>query len=343
MGLFGDWGAGKTSIMEQPQKGRSEEQPYQGRFRFAWFNAWEYELTENPAAALAQEVVQGLTQDINIDRSMHGFGLRTAKQLFWDTPRSFAQQLKVRIRYAALRHGWSFAIPVMILAGVVVSFSLLGYFGREIMVWVDQLPREGAAAWLINATAASFGVASLVWIITLGKRTRDILRHPISDKIKTYLRLPAYRKHLGLIPELKQDIDILCKLRLKHHKELPHRLIVFVDDLDRCRHAWIAQTFDAVRLLMTSDTVGVIVLIAIDHRIAFKAVGQQYKELADDGRSIEDIAREYMEKIIQLPLHLTRSEPESIRKFIHQGLFANARQASGTSSGDQSSTTSASF
>ena len=61
-----------------------------------------------------------------------------------------------------------------------------------------------------------------------------------------------------------------------------------IEDLDRCGAKCINETLDAVRLIV--DLPGVIVVLLIDHRIAFKAVEQRFSPLADGLRSSQVIA-----------------------------------------------------
>ena len=106
--------------------------------------------------------------------------------------------------------------------------------------------------------------------------------------------------------------------------------MVFVDDLDRCGHNGIRKTLEAVRLVM--DLPNVIVIIAVDERIALQAVGNHYKHVAADHRSPADIARDYLGKIVQLPIRLQESDwaeegqpPGPLERYVREGLFPDAR------------------
>ncbi len=89
-----------------------------------------------------------------------------------------------------------------------------------------------------------------------------------------------------------------------------------MDDLDRCEPDAISSTLDAIRLVM--DIKNVVVIIGIDHRIAFRAIEIQYSDLADDVRTSSDIARDYLGKIIQLPIQLPKP---ALENFIINELF----------------------
>ncbi|MEE9293905.1 MAG: P-loop NTPase fold protein, partial [Phycisphaerae bacterium] len=66
LALLGDWGAGKSSVMDQLRKELASGKYGGGAFEFlfATFNAWQYEHTDDIRAGLAQEVVSGLTQGL---------------------------------------------------------------------------------------------------------------------------------------------------------------------------------------------------------------------------------------------------------------------------------------
>ncbi|MCC5904761.1 MAG: hypothetical protein JJU13_01020 [Balneolaceae bacterium] len=165
---------------------------------------------------------------------------------------------------------------------------------------------------------AAFGVSSVL-IAGFIKQIFTILEHPLTSKVNNYLKLPSYAVHLGTIPMLKKHLKILSDIIIPPGDDNPNRLIVFVDDLDRCEPQAISKTLDAIRLVM--DIENVVVIIGIDHRIAFRAVEKQYVDLADDERTSADIARDYLGKIIQLPVMLNQPGENELANFISNSLF----------------------
>ena len=86
--------------------------------------------------------------------------------------------------------------------------------------------------------------------------------------------------------------------------------------------------FDAIRLI--AHIPGVIVIVGIDDRIAFKAMGQAYSDYADavSGRSQEEVARDYLGKIIQLPIRLEAPGVEALKPFVDEKLFPSEDRVS---------------
>lgn len=152
---------------------------------------------------------------------------------------------------------------------------------------------------------------------------KGLFDHPISVQLHTYLRLPEYDEHLGLLPVLRDHMKKLCNLCLRGEQ----RLVVLIDDLDRCQVEKIAEVFDAVRLVM--DIPQVTVVMAIDPRIAFMAMEKRYEQLADGNRSKAEVARDYLGKIIHLPIRLiepqgTTDTERAIGDYVREKLFEGA-------------------
>ncbi len=276
--LLGDWGEGKSTVMKLLRKSLNEKHP--GRFDFATFNAWEYEHTDNIAAGLAQEVVNGLIEPL--------------QEQFWE-------RQKLRFKFALKEYkGELCHLAIYSLVAILIILISHVFFKN------NTLKGLGLAG----------GIAALIFL--LFKSLPTIIEHPIAIKLETYLKLPNYRKHLGDIPIIQSHLKTLCSLRLVDNK----KLIVFVDDLDRCQTDCIARVLDAIRLVMSIPNV--IVMIGIDYRIAFKAMENYYKELGDKVRDKSEIARDYLGKIIQLPVRLIRSSPAEMQQYIEKRLFPDA-------------------
>lgn len=288
LALMGDWGQGKSMIIDLLEKElKNNKSP---KFEFATYNAWEYENTDNVPAGIAQEVVKGLMDKVGS----------------WKT-------ICLQIEFALKEHRQDLAY-VLFYVLLAVNIPL---WGIPLINRFDFF--EGFVRELLGISGA-IGVGALV-IYSL-KVLKQVLEHPIAFKMQTYLKLPDYGEHLGLLPVLKGHIDRLCSLRLGEDG----KFIVFVDDLDRCQWGHIAKVLDAIRLVMKVPNV--IVMICIDHRIAFKAVEKHYRLLADkeDGnrRSSAEIARDYLGKIIQLPIRLMPATHDELEDYVKDKLFADA-------------------
>lgn len=94
-------------------------------------------------------------------------------------------------------------------------------------------------------------------------------------------------------------------------------VVVFIDDLDRCLPTTIIETLEAIRLFVFVE--GMAFVIAADERLVRSAV---HKHFPDVQTPVEfapnypsrDVGREYLEKLIQVPVHvppLSRAEIET--------------------------------
>lgn len=70
----------------------------------------------------------------------------------------------------------------------------------------------GGQSTLVGYGVATGWVALLIYMVV---NIAKIIEHPISVELETYLSLPNYRKHLGLVPVLRRHINTLCSLRLR--------------------------------------------------------------------------------------------------------------------------------
>ncbi|WP_144495524.1 KAP family P-loop NTPase fold protein [Bacillus thuringiensis] len=89
------------------------------------------------------------------------------------------------------------------------------------------------------------------------------------------------------------------------------RLIIFIDELDRCNPDTILETLEAIRLfLFTGNTV---FIIGADERHISYAVQRKFAEI--EGQQI-NIGKEYLEKIIQYPIRIPRLSSKEMKFYI---------------------------
>jgi hypothetical protein len=109
----------------------------------------------------------------------------------------------------------------------------------------------------------------------------DLQRAEQGLPINGFAALPLWSSAIA------EDIELMVNIRLgteqtqRHYglgKVLPRRRLLFVvDDLDRCSPEGIFKTFEAIRLVL--DLPQVIVVVAVDQRIALAALALHYEKL----------------------------------------------------------------
>ena len=320
IGLMGHWGSGKTTVLELLKKkllGNGCAQP----FLFGEFNAWAYEHAKNSQAAMAHEVISALSACDTLQVvSTNASSWEKFKGSFSNLIRKIRWQLGGRLRlvfgFAVQRH----------------TEKLLGMMFWLLLFTVAFIIFLGQGKGLTPTADITKPVTFLSLFVTLGsfwkftKGLRDVISQPLTNKLLTYIKLPDYAAHIGEISQMQQDIRVMARLRLGFTekecydylgKKTPQRRLLFVvDDLDRCSPQGIVKTFEAIRLVLNIPHVTVIV--AVDQRIALAALALHYKEI-EPYHTLQDakaIARDYLAKMIQLPVVLGNGDDESIKTYL---------------------------
>jgi len=93
-----------------------------------------------------------------------------------------------------------------------------------------------------------------------------------------------------------------------------NKLVVFIDDLDRCTPNTIIETLEAIRLFLYAKNS--VFILAADERLVKYAVTRKYPDIPGMHSSI---SRDYLEKLIQFPITVTplgRAEVETYMKLL---------------------------
>lgn len=172
-------------------------------------------------------------------------------------------------------------------------------------------------------------------------------------------RADGYQKHIGVVGMLHRDfrfLDHMLRLLSKEAAEQNHaastepdtpaagvrddahqhsppptggpdarklpaidRVILYVDDLDRCPPAKVLEVLEAIHLLLALELF--VVVVGVDPRWLQRSLRFQYRKLAAaaDPRSdayLRAMPIEYLEKIFQIPLTLARMQPSGYAQLI---------------------------
>jgi hypothetical protein len=122
-----------------------------------------------------------------------------------------------------------------------------------------------------------------------------------------------YRGQLGLIGTVRSDMEVLANAVEAHNRKLPNddvvnRVVLYVDDLDRCRPEAVVKVLEAVHLLLSYPLF--VVVVAVDAHWVSRSLSTVYPTLLSGGTFTPD---QYLEKIFQLPVWLDSPTPDLAR------------------------------
>ncbi|MGV8837903.1 KAP family P-loop NTPase fold protein, partial [Cellvibrio sp.] len=325
IGLLGEWGSGKSTVLKLLKKKLKEIHKKQP-FVFGEFNAWAYEHSDNIQAGIAHEVLNAIanlesevpltmkTDAVNLGGPLHYAIKRFSSWLcqhiksvlfrFWITLLYSIQTQKLKFLKISL------VMFVAILPVLIASEKL----DLDWLSWLGTLSDKNKSL-LDNVIfqffwGAGFGIYFL-------RELRSLMANPLSKELLTYIRLPDYAKHLGDIPVMRDNIKIMCNIRLGGWCGKPKRMLFVVDDLDRCSPESIVKVLEAVRLVL--ELKNVVVVVAIDQHIALAALSNHFKEFSSHHKlkNSHAVARAYLSKVINLPIVLTSPSRDDVKNYMH--------------------------
>jgi hypothetical protein len=185
----------------------------------------------------------------------------------------------------------------------------------------------------------------------------------VYDFLEGRVRDSRYLDRLGLISVIRQDFeDLGVVLRdwrkhgvakenkepklidetTKDHIEEPsnvswdkrpiQRIILYIDDLDRCPPKRVVEVLQAVHLILAFDLF--VVVVAVDARWLERSLNEAYNPITaalDDSKPEEMMhrfnAHNYLEKIFQIPFSLPRMGKEGYQKLVVDMIAVPKRQA----------------
>ncbi|MBX3056688.1 MAG: hypothetical protein KF770_09475 [Anaerolineae bacterium] len=138
------------------------------------------------------------------------------------------------------------------------------------------------------------------------------------DFVSSRLDEAIYEKELGLMHQVQRDLRELSEsLTAEGHKLFPRgraRVILYIDDLDRCPPLRVVEVLEAVQLLLKTDLF--IVVLAIDVRFITRALETVYKGILTRRGSPSGL--DYIEKIIQIPYGVQPIEHTAVAGYLGQ-------------------------
>jgi uncharacterized caspase-like protein len=267
-----------------------------------WFNAWKYEST--------REVWAGL-----VDAIMHQVAARLPvreRELFWlrlNLKRIDVDRIRQRVYDRVWRYWWR--IMRWVIAGVALACAVF------VLVALTSAPFLG---WTLASVTAATGVATGVWRFV--KTKLSVENEPAAATLGDFLDVPDYAKELGFIHQIEADLrrvldSVPPQLDPATNTLVRQPIVVFVDDLDRCSPAKVAQVIEAVNLFLGGEFPNCIFVIGMDAEMVAAALQAAHKDLVsalpkDAGIPV---GWRFMDKFVQLPFIIPPMPNDGVQRY----------------------------
>ncbi len=253
IGIYGDWGSGKSSLMDMVISVLSKDKDV----LCLKFNGWLFEDYEDAKIALVGSILDEISKKRKLSEKAKG----VLKNLYDNTD-------FIKLSSKLAKYGIDF-----FLTGGILSLT---------DITVETIK---------NALAS---------------KGTEVDKDDIEGVFKAF-KSKEVRKS---IKSFHDDFaNLLKQTKIK-------RLVVFIDELDRCKHDTILDTLEAIRLFLF--TKGTSFVIGADERQIRYAVQMKYPDV--EGNQI-DIGKEYLEKLIQYPIRIPQLGRKEVESYIMYLLF----------------------
>jgi predicted KAP-like P-loop ATPase len=280
IGVFGDWGGGKTSIMKMLENDLTPEvwpadSPERSSYEnvaVLFFNTWLFEGYDDSKSAILASVLLQLGEHKRFGPKVRDNVVSLLKSVNW-----------MRLGRLGLKH---IAVPA------AAAFL------------------TGGAAAIPMAFAALAGVSILkaqgeIQENEESQKSENIDWGELIKKSETSTDAPDVRTFRSRFEKMLKDADITS-------------MVVLIDDLDRCTPERIIENLEAIKLFM--NVAHTAFVVGADPRIVEHAIRSRYAERAlDNPRDREEsdrLVKDYLEKVVQVPYHLPRLSAAEIETYM---------------------------
>lgn len=135
------------------------------------------------------------------------------------------------------------------------------------------------------------------------------------DKLNFAMKKNLVERYIDENYEIKNTIHDILNYELFNRK----KLVVFIDDLDRCSSYKVMEVIESIKLILNSENC--IFFLGCDKGYLEKALSIQYKDFIAYGENEENqyfkkFADEYLEKIIQIPFSIPPINKASLENYV---------------------------
>ena len=271
IGIFGKWGRGKTFLLSELWNNLKEGK--ETKYIKLEYHAWKYQ----------------------------------------ETPASWAYLYELFANQYLGKKGVCYALKLLKLnikrVGIFSKLKLafLAFASAALALYIPQILKK----YDTNNFLSYIGCYSIlgVSVISLLKLFSKDLKLQATDLIKKYSIRHSFKETLGIQADVQEELIKLLKVWIPKKKIGKKKILLIVEDIDRCSEDKIIQNVDALRVLLEDDEIcqRVVIVTAIDERILKNAIKLKYdsilpnaskpKSNSQDYLDINELVSEYLDKL----------------------------------------------
>ena len=250
IGIHGDWGAGKSSILEMVENEVNlASSVSRKRYSCIRFNGWKHQGFEDSKVALMSSIISELEKKEKLGAKSGEILKKLWKNINWMTVAKTAGKTAL---------------------GIATGTAPLTLLSSTLDILKSTVTTEEGIAGAIES---------------IGGYLKDA---KITEDTSSNKAFSEFQKNFA---ELLEDSSI-------------EKLVVLIDDLDRCLPDVAINTLEAVRLFMFTEKTAFV--IAADEGMIRYAVKKHFPDATDENKfnAGDAFANKYLEKLIQVPFRI---------------------------------------
>jgi len=260
-----------------------------------WLNAWKFDNQEEVWASLALATMEQIKQK-------HGLLWRI--RFWWDLTFS-----RMSFWSALLEVTKKFIVPLAFAITAAYYETIIGSF---------ETPVEAFAQYGSRLLWAGFVISG---IIAVG----SIFKDPFQISLDKVFDRPNYKDKVKFLTHFEKDFARIVRTATKNGFGWKRsKLVIFIDDLDRCEPPKSADIVEAVNLFL--DAEGCVFIIGMDSESVAMSIEVKYKDLFERMRAenigVVSLGRLFLDKIVQIPFSVPLATPQQITSMVNDALGA---------------------
>lgn len=260
IGVHGDWGAGKSSVLSMMATGLGSRED----ILVLHFDGWRFQGFDDAKTVLLESIITALRDERRFDAKIKDELTAFLKRIKW-----------LKVAKKAVQIGYNL-VTLMPTPGQVQGLVGAGT--------IDSADRdEGAASAATDTSGKTHG----------GDDKDQLLR----DEVTVAQTIHSFARDFE---------KLLAKTKLS-------KLVVLIDDLDRCLPETTIETLEAIRLFLFVKKTAFV--IAADESMIEYAVRHHFPDLPASTNSTS-YSRNYLEKLIQTPVRLPNLGVEEAKIYV---------------------------